>query len=109
MEKLCLLCNGIEKNYKPDSQADFICGNCVQILLGASLEERIKAHQKTVAYGYGNKAKAIEMFLLKEDDSEQRKPEKHRRYSDRKRIARTFGNKKDRIGRTKKIPEAAVL
>ena len=106
---LCLFCNRTEKNYRPGSEVDFTCGTCVQILLGASREERIKAHQKAIAHGYLSKAKAIEMFLPRENDDEQRKPEKHRRHTDRKRIDRTIGNKKDRIGRSKTISEAAVL
>ncbi len=110
--ELCLFCNGAEKNYKPGSQVDFICGTCVQLLLNASQEDLKRSYIKAMNAGYDNKAEAIKLFLIPEgEEDEQRKPRPkiRRRHTDRKRIDRTVGNKKDRIGRSKTFSKAAVL
>jgi hypothetical protein len=46
----CLFCNDLEPNYQPEPGKDFICSQCVQLLLSAD-----------------QKAKAIESFLEPED------------------------------------------
>jgi len=64
---LCLFCNHQESNYKLVSGVDFVCSNCVQLLLGASQEDLKRAHTKAIDKGYMEKAKAIESFLDEEE------------------------------------------
>jgi hypothetical protein len=63
----CLFCNDLEPNYQPEPGKDFICSQCVQLLLSADQEDLLKAHAKAIEKGYSNKAKAIESFLEPED------------------------------------------
>jgi hypothetical protein len=65
---LCLFCNRQEPNYKPGSDVNFICSYCVQLLLGADQDDLRKAHTKAIEKGYLEKAKAIESFLVEEED-----------------------------------------
>ena len=96
----CLFCDGQEKNYMPMAGIDFICGSCVQLLLGAEQDDLKRAHAKAISKGYTNKARAIESFLEDKEKDEQRKPiKKCGRYSNRKRIDRAIGNQKERIKR----------
>ena len=108
---LCLFCNVPEPNYKPQAKIDFICSQCVQMLLGAEQEDLKKAHTKAIDKGYLNKASAIESFLIPEGINGQRKPvtKKRRRHSNRKGVVRTFRDKKKRIGRTAIPAEVPVL
>ncbi len=97
----CLFCNEPKQTSKyKDSQKDIehICAGCVQILLASEQLNLKLAYEKTLSKGYESKARAIESFLIPEDDSEQRKQRKPRRRSrrasgktvDRKRVTRTF-------------------
>jgi hypothetical protein len=97
----CLFCNGKEKNYRPVAGIDFICGSCVQLLLGADQDDLKRAHAKAVKKGYTNKARAIESFIIPEETNEQRKPKskKYRRHFNGKRVNRVIGNQKERIKR----------
>jgi len=90
---------------------DFICSQCVQILISADVEDLRRAHKKAIEKRYARKARAIESFLKPEGFDEQRKPisKKRRRYSNRKRIVRTVGDKEKRIGRSKVPPSPTVL
>ncbi len=109
---LCLFCNGTEKNHKPGSQLDFICGTCVQLLLTVSQKDLKRSYIKAMSAGYTNKAEAIKSFLISErEEDEQRKPRAkiRRRHTDRKRIDRTIGNKENRIGRTPTRSQTTVL
>ena len=108
---LCLFCNVPEPNYKPQAKIDFICSQCVQMLIGADQEDLKKAHTKAIDKGYPNKASAIESFLIPEGLYGQRKPAtKNRgRHINRKRIVRVIGDKKKRIGRTAIPAEVPVL
>jgi hypothetical protein len=63
----CLLCNNNPENYCPEPDKDFICSQCVQLLLSAEQAELKRAHSKAIEKGYSNKARAIESFLLPED------------------------------------------
>ena len=97
---LCLFCNGQEKNYKPEPNKDFICGSCVQLLLGADQDDLKRAHAKAIKKGYLSKARAIESFLIPEGKDGKRPTSKKRgRHSNGKRINRTIGNQKERIKR----------
>jgi hypothetical protein len=72
-------------------------------LLSANQEDLNRAYVKAIEMGYSTKAKAIASFCIPEEKiNEQRKPisKKHRRHTDRKRIVRTIGNQKKRIGRS---------
>lgn len=83
---LCLFCEGIEKNYKPGPDIEYVCACCVQLLMCASREDRIKAYQKAISKGYISKAKAIEIFLPEGDmQSDVNETKKDRRNMVRKR------------------------
>ena len=99
---LCLFCNNPESKYKPQAKVDFICSQCVQMLLGADREDLKTAHTKASDKGYLNKASAIESFLIPEGLNEPRKPvtKKRGRHSNREGVVRALRNKKKRIGRT---------
>jgi hypothetical protein len=99
---LCLFCKNPEPNYKPQTENDFTCSLCVQMLLAADQEDLKKAHGTAIDKGYLNKARAIESFLIPEGLNESRKPvtKKRGRHSNRKGVDRAFRDKKKRIGRT---------
>ena len=100
----CLFCINPEPNYKPQMGNNFICSQCVQMLLKADQQDLKKAHARAIDKGFLNKARAIESFLISEENiNGQRKPvSKHfGRHIDRKRIVRTIGDKEKRIGRSK--------
>ena len=63
----CLFCNEPEKNYKPDSGIEFICGKCVQSFLMADQDALKRAHAKAIELVCPRKAKAIESFLKEEE------------------------------------------
>ena len=97
----CSFCNYLEKNYEPDSEKDFICSRCAQVLISAQQEDLRRAYEKAIEKGYLKKAEAIESFLIPEESFDgQRKPitKKRRRHTHRKRIIRTIRDKKKRIG-----------
>ena len=95
----CLFCNQEEGHgYKPEKEIEYVCSRCVQLLIGADQEDLKRAYTKAIKHGYENKAKAVAMFIEKEIE-DGKKPKKHRRNFDRKRIVRTLGNKAKRIGR----------
>jgi prophage antirepressor-like protein len=98
---ICLFCNRLEKNYMPQNGNDFICSQCVQMLLAANQKDLKKAHTRAIDKGYLNKANAIESFLIPEGINEPRKPvtKKRGRHSNREGIVRAFRDKKKRIGR----------
>ena len=64
MSNTCLFCGQPEKSCKPSKLVDFICGSCVQILLGADQGKLWRAYEKAVRLGYTRKASAIETFLV---------------------------------------------
>ena len=108
----CLFCGDLEKNYKPDPGNDFICSLCVQLFTGVSQKELKRAYDKANDKGLTDKARAIESFLIPEDKiNGQRKPisKKRGRHTHRKRIDRTIGDKKKRIGRSTVSAPTAVL
>ena len=97
----CLFCNEQEPTpgYKVShNDIEYICSGCVQILLQAEPIHLKRAYEKAIRKGYESKAKAIKSFLIPEGEDGQR-PEKHRRYFNRKGIARTIRNQAQRIGR----------
>ena len=99
----CLFCNGPEKAYTPSKHFDFVCSTCVQLILNADQDDLKRAHAKAIEKGYCNKATAIKMFLIEENENDQRKPKtrKYDRYPNRNRIVRPARNKKKRIERIK--------
>lgn len=107
--ELCLFCSGKEKNYKPEPETDFICDLCVVLLAGAEQDDLKKAHAKAIEKGFKDKASAIESFIIPEVIDGKRPAKKHGRHSDRKRIVRDAGNKKERIKRVQTQTQAAVL
>jgi hypothetical protein len=92
----CLFCNGQEKNYKPEPNKDFICGSCVQLLLGAEQDDLKRAHAKAIKKGYLSKARAIESFLI-EDEINVRKTKKFKRNMVRKRPLRKIRHTRDKV------------
>ena len=106
---VCLFCNGKDKKYKPETDIEFICSLCVQLLLGADREDLKRAHIKAIDKGYSNKAKAIESFLT-EDEIEQRKPTRYnQRTFDRKGTAGAVRHKKRvaRLSQKRKAPSVS--
>ncbi len=89
---LCLFCN--EQVYKTD--ADYICGSCVQLLLEADQTDLKQAHAKVIKKGYSNKVRAIESFLILEEVNV-RKTEKLKRNMGRQRPMRTSIPSRDKI------------
>ena len=63
----CLFCSDFEKKYKPESGNDFICSQCVQLMLGAEQEDLKQAYDKAIEKGFPLKARAIESFLIPEE------------------------------------------
>lgn len=96
----CLFCNREEGHgYRPGKKIDFICSSCVQILLSAEQVHLKRAHKKAIDKGYINKAEAIESFLILEVEDGKRPTKRNRKNINRKGIARTVGDKTQRIGR----------
>jgi len=99
--KNCLFCTEPEPTpgYRVSNKdVEFVCSGCVQILLGAEQLHLRRAYEKAIDKGYHGKATAIKSFLILEGDDGKR-PEKHRRHFNRKRITRTLRNQAQRIGR----------
>jgi hypothetical protein len=72
------------------------------MLLIANHPDLSRAYNKAIEMGYSSKARALESFLISEDKfNGQYKPitKRHRRHINRKRVVRTIGDKKKRIGR----------
>ena len=63
----CLLCDNNPENYFPEADKDFICFQCVQLLLSADHTELKRAYGKAIEKGYSNKARVIESFLIPEE------------------------------------------
>ena len=108
----CLFCGLPEDGYMPEADKEFICSQCVQLMLSADQAELMRAYNKAIEMGYPNIARAIEsLLILEEKIYGQQKPisKKRRRYTDRKRIVRTIGDKEERIGRSKVPVQAPFL
>jgi len=92
---LCLFCNQEEPDYKSPKNSDFICSSCVQVLLDAEQLHLRRAHEKAVSKGYESKAKAIESFLIpEENDGKQINRRRTKERSNRVRASRTTQFKK---------------
>ena len=63
----CLFCNSSDKKYKSESDKDFICPQCVQVMLSTDQAELKRAYSKAIEKGYQNKANAIASFLIPEE------------------------------------------
>ena len=90
--ELCLFCN--EQVYKTD--ADYICGSCVQVLLNADQADLKRAYNKAIEKGYLNKARAIESFLIPEEFNV-RETKKSKRNMVRKRPLRKTRPTRDEL------------
>ena len=86
----CLFCNRLEKNYKSESDKDFICSQCVQLMLSTDQAELMRAYNKAIEKGYYNKARAIKSFLIPEDTNA-RETKKPKRGTIRKKPMRVVG------------------
>ena len=99
---LCLFCNNPDPKYKSHEKVEFICSQCIQMLLGADQEDLKAVHTLAIDNGYLNNAKAIESFLT-EDEIEQRKPTRYnQRTVDRKGTAGAIRDKKRITGLSQK-------
>ncbi len=96
---LCLFCNQEEPGCKPPENTEFICSSCVQVLLSAEQLHLRRAHEKAVSKGYESNARAIESFLIPEENDGKRPAKRNRKNLNRKRITRTLGSQAQRIGR----------
>ena len=84
--ELCLFCNNSDKIYKPEKDADFVCGSCVQLFLSADKGDLKRAYQKAIERGYDRKARALESFIdHTRGETDGKRPERN---FDRKRITR---------------------
>jgi len=55
---ICLFCCKPERNYRPGTNVNFICGTCVQLLLSADQADLKKAYAKVAKKGCSGKASA---------------------------------------------------
>ena len=99
----CLFCNKEEKAYKPHDGVDFICSQCVQMLIAADQAELKRAYDKAIEKGYQNKASAIESFLIPEEINV-RETQKHKRGLVRARSVRAI-----RPSRNQNRPQPATV
>ena len=60
----CLFCAGIEGRYKPESDTDYVCSRCVQVLLSVDQAHLQRAYLKAIDKGYTNKARAISQGMV---------------------------------------------
>ena len=84
----CQFCGFSENGYKSDPEREFICSQCVQLLLSADQEDLNRAYIKSIEKDYPNKARAIESFLIPEKINV-RETKQARRNLVRKRHMRT--------------------
>ena len=59
----CLWCESDKEGGKVEAGKDFICGSCVQMLMGYPQEALQKTYQKCLRLRLDRKANAIETFL----------------------------------------------
>jgi len=80
----CLFCNGQEPNYKPGIGIEFICSQCVQLLLSIKQDDLKRSLVKAEEKGFIKKASAIKSFII-EDEFNVRETKKSKPYLERKR------------------------
>ena len=67
----CLFCGKLEHETENDS----VCSCCVQLMLDADQADLERAYDKAVEKGNKNKARALQSFLIPDEDIDgQRKP-----------------------------------
>ncbi|MFH1672183.1 MAG: hypothetical protein ABIF87_01965 [Pseudomonadota bacterium] len=60
----CVFCRRQEKSASPPDTVEWmVCSVCVQRLLMASQEEKLKVYKKAIELGFSNKASALESFM----------------------------------------------
>jgi len=84
----CLFCGFPETGYRPEAEKEFICPECVQILISADQEDLNRAYSLAIEKGYPNKARAIQSFLIPEEINV-KETKQARRNMGRKRTLRT--------------------
>ena len=83
----CLFCNGMEKDYQPAKDIDFICSGCVLLLADANQDDLKRAYVKAEAKGLENKVSALKSFII-EDEINDRKTKNSKRDMERARPLR---------------------
>ena len=83
----CLFCDGMEKDYKPAKDIDYICSSCVLLLASANQDDLKRAYAKAIRLGLKNKASALKSFII-EDEFNERKTKDSKRNMERKRFMR---------------------
>ncbi len=83
----CLLCHRQEK-YNSNPGAEYVCSQCVQLLLMMNQEELKRGYALAVEKGYSNKAYALESFIMEESGEQ---INKRRNTGKRNTRKRTFG------------------
>ena len=63
----CLFCQ--TENRIIADHIDFVCASCITILSRIKAEELKKAYDKALTEGYGDKARALRIFIAKEEKS----------------------------------------
>ncbi len=80
--------------FQENSKVDYICPDCVQLLLMTSQEELQRAYDKAIWVGSSNQAWALESFIReKPNDTKRPEPKDVTRYSNRIRINRPVRHK----------------
>ena len=75
-----------------------ICSVCVELFLEANQDDLRRTHRLAIDKGYIRKLKAIESFLIPEEQNEQRKSRSKPKINiNRKRDVRSVRDKKERI------------
>lgn len=107
----CLFCDGYEKGHPRG--AEYVCSDCITLLLDVSQENKRKAYDKAVKVNSKRQAKALLKFIIPTDEeefkNEQRKPDtKNRQLSDRKRNGRLVGSEQKPVRGFKKKGRSPV-
>jgi hypothetical protein len=83
----CLFCDGMEKDYKTSKGIDYICSNCVLLLVDADQDDLKRAYVKAMEKGLKNKVSALKSFII-EDEINERKTKRFKRNLVRERSLR---------------------
>jgi len=91
----CLFCNEYEVGH--GKGVEYVCSNCVILLLDATQEAKQKTYDKAIRVNSLSQAKALEMFIIpegKEDEQQRPRVKKYARYSNRTGSNRPVRHKK---------------
>lgn len=74
----CLFCSKPEPNYKPAPNVDFLCSQCVTLLLKSSQEELLRAKAKAEEKNNSRKITALNMFItIQEEETDGKRPKRN--------------------------------